>query len=98
MSIQNSTVQLTGWLAEKIKNVIVTGDFHLATQMVGADTSDFFLLWKMSKKDLEFRTRGQRQHETSPMNFKISIGYINGKRCLGGFLELLMHCHYLVFS
>jgi enoyl-CoA hydratase/carnithine racemase len=28
--------------------------------------------------------------------FKVSVGFINGKRCLGGMLELLMHCHYLV--
>ena len=31
------------WLnAAGIRRVIVTGDFHLSTQMVGADTSDFF--------------------------------------------------------
>jgi hypothetical protein len=31
------------WLkVEGIANVIVTGDFHLSTQMVGADTSEFF--------------------------------------------------------
>ncbi len=31
------------WLAaEKIDRVIITGDFHLASQMVGADTSEFF--------------------------------------------------------
>ena len=28
--------------------------------------------------------------------FQVSVGFVNGKRCLGGFLELLMHCHYLV--
>jgi len=31
------------WLkAERVARVIVTGDFHLATQMSGADTSEFF--------------------------------------------------------
>jgi hypothetical protein len=31
------------WLkAEGIDNVIVTGDFHISTQMIGADTSDFY--------------------------------------------------------
>ena len=31
------------WLrAEGIARVIVTGDFHLSTQMVGADTSEFY--------------------------------------------------------
>jgi enoyl-CoA hydratase/carnithine racemase len=60
------------WLkSEAIDNVIVTGDFHIATQMVGADTSDFY-------SALE------------------NVGFVNGKRCLGGFLELLVHCHYLV--
>ena len=29
-------------------------------------------------------------------DFAVSIGYITGKRCLGGMLELLTHCHYLV--
>ena len=27
---------------------------------------------------------------------QVSVGFINGKRCLGASLELLMHCHYLV--
>jgi 3-hydroxyacyl-CoA dehydrogenase len=29
-------------------------------------------------------------------DFKVSVGFVNGKRCLGGMLELMMHCHYLV--
>jgi len=29
-------------------------------------------------------------------DFAVSVGLVNGKRCLGGMLELLMHCHYLV--
>ena len=28
--------------------------------------------------------------------FEVSIGFIGGKRCLAGMLELLVHCHYLV--
>ena len=28
--------------------------------------------------------------------FAVSVGLINGKRCLGGMLELMMHCHYLL--
>ena len=85
------------WLkAEGIANVIVTGDFHLATQMVGADTSEFF----PALSDVEAGRRvsatwsatARRLHN----EFKVSVGFVNGKRCLGGFLELLMHCHYLV--
>ena len=85
------------WLkAEGIANVIVTGDFHLATQMVGADTSEFF----PALDDVEDGRRvaatwsatARRLHD----EFKVSVGFVGGKRCLGGFLELLMHCHYLV--
>lgn len=85
------------WLKnEGIQNVIVTGDFHLATQMVGADTNEFF-------PALEDEEIGGRIASTWSITarrlyneFKVSVGYINGKRCMGGFLELLMHCHYLV--
>ncbi|MBC8319561.1 MAG: enoyl-CoA hydratase/isomerase family protein [Bacteroidetes bacterium] len=85
------------WLKkEGIHNVIVTGDFHLATQMVGADTSDFFpALENVDEGDRVASTwslTARRLHN----EFKVSVGYINGKRCMGGFLELLIHCHYLV--
>ncbi len=29
-------------------------------------------------------------------DFRTSVGFVNGKRCLGGFLELLCHCHFVV--
>jgi len=85
------------WLkVEGIANVIVTGDFHLSTQMVGADTSEFFA----ALDDME---EGRRIAETWSATarrlndeFKVSVGFVNSKRCLGAFLELLMHCHYLV--
>ena len=85
------------WLkAEAVANVIVTGDFHLATQMVGADTSEFY----PALDDVEAGRRvagtwsatARRFHH----EFKVSVGFAGGKRCLGGYLELLMHCHYLV--
>jgi enoyl-CoA hydratase len=85
------------WLkAEGVSSVIVTGDFHLATQMVGVDTSEFY----PALDDVEAGRRlaatwsatGRRLHD----EFKTSVGFVGGKRCLGGFLELLMHCHYLV--
>ena len=28
--------------------------------------------------------------------FEVSVAFVNGKRCLGGMLELMMHCHFLV--
>lgn len=85
------------WLKrEKIDRVIVSGDFHLSTQMVGADTSDFFPA--LGDKEVGSRISSgwsrtaRRLHE----EFRTSVGFINGKRCLGGMLELLMHCHALV--
>ncbi|MDH3268754.1 MAG: enoyl-CoA hydratase/isomerase family protein, partial [Ignavibacteria bacterium] len=83
-------------LAEKIKNIIVTGDFHLATQMVGADTSDFFPALENVEEGFRISHSWSKTARRLHDEFKISVGYINGKRCLGGFLELLMHCYYLV--
>ncbi len=85
------------WLkAEGIASVIVTGDFHLSTQMVGADTSAFFA----ALDDLEEGRRISETWSTTARRlaneFKVSVGFVNGKRCLGASLELLMHCHYLV--
>jgi enoyl-CoA hydratase/carnithine racemase len=83
-------------LSEGINNVIVTGDFHLATQMVGADTSDFFPALENVEEGIRISSSWSKTARRLHDEFKISVGYINGKRCLGGFLELLMHCHYLV--
>jgi enoyl-CoA hydratase/carnithine racemase len=85
------------WLKkEGIERVIVAGDFHLSTQLVGADTSDFFPA--LEKEEIGFNiSKGWSQTARRLHNeFKVSVGFINGKRCLGGMLELLMHCHYLV--
>ncbi len=85
------------WLkAEAVANVIVTGDFHLATQMVGADTSEFY----PALFDVEAGRRLAGTWSATARRFyhefNVSVGFAGGKRCLGGFLELLMHCHYLV--
>jgi enoyl-CoA hydratase/carnithine racemase len=85
------------WLkAEKINRVIVTGDFHLATQMVGADTSNFFPALQDEQKGLEISTSWSQTARRLDSEFEISVGFVNGKRCLGGMLELMMHCHYLI--
>ena len=85
------------WLnAEGIKRVIVTGDFHLSTQMVGADTSDFFSSLGNARQGQAISSAWSRTARRLNDEFEISVGFINGKRCLGGFLELLMHCHFLV--
>jgi enoyl-CoA hydratase/carnithine racemase len=85
------------WLvAEGIHNVIVTGDFHLSTQMVGADTTEFYPA--LEEEESGFRVASTWSKVVRRLNddFEISVGFINGKRCLGGMLELMMHCRYLI--
>ncbi len=85
------------WLkSEGMEKVIVTGDFHLSTQMVGADTSEFYAALENSKAGLAISTGWSRTARRLNDEFRISVGYVHGKRCLGGMLELLAHCHYLV--
>ncbi|MFV2073579.1 MAG: enoyl-CoA hydratase/isomerase family protein, partial [Thermoanaerobaculales bacterium] len=85
------------WLrAEKIERVILTGDFHLATQMVGADTSDFYPAMTDETAGVTIAARWSRTARRLHTDFRVSVGLVNGKRCLGGMLELLMHCHWLV--
>lgn len=85
------------WLrAEGIRNVIVSGDFHLATQMVGADTSDFFAAMDDVAEGERIAGSWSTTARRLYLDFKVSVGFVNGKRCLGGFMELMAHCHYLV--
>ncbi len=85
------------WLkAEGIDRVIVTGDFHLSTQMVGADTNEFFPALEDSRKGLRISKSWSQTARRLHDEFKVSVGVVNGKRCLGGMLELLMHCHFLL--
>jgi len=85
------------WLRTRaIDRVIVTGDFHLSTQMLGADTSEFFPalddVAEGRRVAAAWSATARRLHD----EFQVSVGFVGGKRCLGGFLELLVHCHYLV--
>ncbi|UCF68466.1 MAG: enoyl-CoA hydratase/isomerase family protein, partial [Acidobacteriota bacterium] len=85
------------WLkAAGIERVIVTGDFHMSTQMVGADTNDFFSALEDSGKGVEIASSWSRTARRLNDEFATSVGFINGKRCLGGMLELLSHCHFLI--
>jgi len=85
------------WLKkEGIKRVIATGDFHLATQMVGADINDFFPALEEVEKGSELSKAWSKTARRLHTDFERSVGFVNGKRCLGGMLELLLHCHYLV--
>ncbi len=85
------------WLkAEGIGSVIVTGDFHLSTQMVGADTSEFYPALERAEEGTRIASSWSRTARRLEEEFAVSVGFVNGKRCLGGMLELMMHCHYLV--
>lgn len=95
--VDNELNRAVDWLKEEgIQKVIVTGDFHLATQMVGADTSDFFSAFEDPDAGIQIAKSWSETARRLYHEFRISVGYINGKRCMGGFLELMMHCHYLV--
>lgn len=85
------------WLkAAKVERVIVSGDFHLSTQMIGADTSEFFPALDDEQEGLRISRDWSRTARRLHEEFRASVGVVSGKRCLGGMLELLMHCHYLV--
>ena len=85
------------WLAGAgIDRVIVTGDFHLSTQMVGADTREFYPALEDAGKGVAISRAWSETARRLHDEFAVSVGLINGKRCLGGMLELMMHCHYLV--
>jgi enoyl-CoA hydratase/carnithine racemase len=85
------------WLVSAgIRRVIVSGDFHLSTQMVGADTAEFFPALEQLDAGLAITRGWSRTARRLYDDFETSVGFIGGKRCLGGMLELLMHCHHLV--
>lgn len=85
------------WLqAEGVPRIILTGDFHLATQMVGADTSEFYPALENAERGRHISSEWSRTARRLDEEFEVSVGFVNGKRCLGGMLELLTHCHYLV--
>jgi enoyl-CoA hydratase/carnithine racemase/3-hydroxyacyl-CoA dehydrogenase len=85
------------WLKrEGIDKIILTGDFHLSTQLVGADTTEFYPALSEESKGYEVAFHWSKTARRLGDDFKVSVGFINGKRCLGGMLELMMHCQYLV--
>ena len=85
------------WLkAARVERVIITGDFHLSTQMIGADTDDFFPALQDETKGRDIARSWSETARRLHDEFRCSVAFVNGKRCLGGFLELMMHCHYMV--
>ncbi len=85
------------WLqSEGIQRVILSGDFHLTTQLVGADTSEFYPALEGEEAGTRLAASWSRTARRLHDDFKISVAFINGKRCLGGMLELMQHCHVVV--
>jgi enoyl-CoA hydratase/carnithine racemase len=64
--------------------------------MVGADTSDFYPAMTDEAAGVAIAATWSRTARRLNADFRESVGLINGKRCLGGMLELMMHCHWLV--
>lgn len=84
------------WLSEqKIDRVILTSDFHLSTQLIGADTNEFYPALTDIKEGERIALAWSKTARRLHHEFEISLGFISGKRCMGGMLELMMHCHYL---
>ncbi|MBM3326739.1 MAG: hypothetical protein FJY65_07140 [Calditrichaeota bacterium] len=85
------------WLkAEGIHRVILTGDFHLSTQMVGADITEFYPALNSEQSGFQVARLWSECARRFHTDFEVSVGFVGGKRCLGGMLELLAHCHYLI--
>ena len=85
------------WLKQAgIRRLIVSGDFHLSTQMVGADTAEFFDALDTLEPGLAITNGWSRTARRLWDEFEVSVAFVSGKRCLGGMLELMMHAHYLV--
>jgi enoyl-CoA hydratase/carnithine racemase len=85
------------WLhAEGIERVILSADFHLATQLVGADTAEFFPALADEEQGYRVSAAWSRTARRLHEEFRAAVGFLHGKRCLGGMLELFLHCHHLV--
>ena len=85
------------WLkASGVESVILSGDFHLATQLIGADTAEFHPALDDAARGLKICKDWSRTARRLHEEFRTSVGVVCGKRCLGGMLELMLHCHYLV--
>jgi enoyl-CoA hydratase/carnithine racemase/3-hydroxyacyl-CoA dehydrogenase len=85
------------WLkSAKVERVIVSGDFHLSTQMVGADTAEFYPAVERNEEGERISGTWSRTARRLHDEFAVSVGVVAGKRALGGMLELLVHCHAVV--
>ncbi len=89
--------QAIDWLkSDGIERVILTGDFHFATQLVGADTSEFYPALNNFDAGFKISRDWSKTARRFFEEFRTSVAFISGKRCLGGMLELCLHCHYII--
>jgi enoyl-CoA hydratase/carnithine racemase/3-hydroxyacyl-CoA dehydrogenase len=94
MSEMNGAID---WLKNAgVSRVILTGDFHLSTQLQGADTSEFFPALEDSEIGHAISSGWSRIARRFDEDFELSVGVIPGKRCWGGCLELMLHCDYVL--
>jgi enoyl-CoA hydratase/carnithine racemase len=85
------------WLkADGIERVVLTHDFHITTQLVGADTTEFYPALSEIEKGIQIPHDWSATARRLNDEFGTSVALIAGKRCLGGMLELMLHCHYVV--
>lgn len=85
------------WLKQAgVRRVALSGDFHLSTQLVGADTAEFYPALDDESAGERIAADWSRTARRLHEEFEVSVGLVNGKRCMGGMLELMMHCHYLI--
>ena len=87
------------WLhQEGIRKLIITSDFHYASQLVGADTTEFFPAITDVGIGEKISSDWSKTARRFYYEFDVAIGFLSGKRCMGGMLELFMHCHFLIAS
>ena len=97
VSVTEELNRAIDWLkAAKIERVILGPDFHLSTQMVGADTTEFFPALETTEAGESLSARWSATARRLHTEFQTSVAVITGKRCLGGMLELATHCHFVV--
>jgi enoyl-CoA hydratase/carnithine racemase len=63
---------------------------------VGADTAEFYSALENAEAGYGIASGWSGTARRLNDEFEVSVACVNGKRCLGGMLELLMHCHYMV--
>jgi enoyl-CoA hydratase/carnithine racemase len=64
--------------------------------MVGADTAEFWPALDDPAAGAAIAATWSKTARRFAEDFEVSVAFIAGKRLLGGMLELLEHCHYVI--